>query len=63
PQLALASRAEVLAAAASGNNAAVLFVDTFNGHFESENARDAVRVLQAAGYAVHVATQADGRAP
>ncbi len=63
PGLALASRAEVLAAAASGNNAAVLFVDTFNGHFESENARDAVRVLQAAGYAVHVATQADGRAP
>jgi Fe-S oxidoreductase len=41
----------------------VLFVDTFNGHFETENARDAVRVLQAAGYAVHVARQRDGRAP
>jgi Fe-S oxidoreductase len=41
----------------------LLFVDTFNGAFETENASDAVRVLQAAGYAVHVATQADGRAP
>ena len=29
----------------------VLFVDTFNGHFETENAVAAVRVLQAAGYA------------
>jgi FAD/FMN-containing dehydrogenase/Fe-S oxidoreductase len=63
PGLSLASRAEVLAAHARGANAAVLFVDTFNGHFDSENARDAVRVLQGAGYAVHVATQADGRAP
>lgn len=63
PALALASGAEVLATAARGDNAAVLFVDTFNGYFDSENARDAVRVLQAAGYAVHVATQPDGRAP
>ena len=38
----------------------VLFVDTFNGAFESENAVDAVRVLQAGGYAVHVASRADG---
>ena len=35
--------------------AVVLFVDTFNGHFESENAVAAVRVLQAAGYTVHAA--------
>ena len=33
--------------------AVVLFVDTFNGTFETENALAAVRVLQAAGYAVH----------
>ena len=33
----------------------VLFVDTFNGQLESENAVAAVRVLQAAGYTVHAA--------
>jgi FAD/FMN-containing dehydrogenase/Fe-S oxidoreductase len=59
PSLGLATREQVLAA----ERGVVLFVDTFNGWFETENARDAVRVLQAAGYAVHVATQADGRAP
>ena len=34
----------------------VLFVDTFNGYFEhgGENARAALRVLQASGYRVHV---------
>jgi Fe-S oxidoreductase len=56
----------VLAAAkdgAAGSKSVVLFVDTFNAYFDTENATDAVRVLQAAGYAVHVATQADGRAP
>jgi Fe-S oxidoreductase len=41
----------------------VLFVDTFTGYFESLNARCAVKVLQAAGYTVHVATkqQDDGK--
>ena len=41
----------------------VLFVDTFNGYFESINARAALKVLQAAGYTVHVATklQPDGK--
>jgi Fe-S oxidoreductase len=48
-----ASRAEVLAAA----KPAVLFVDTFNGFFESENARAAFDVLVAAGYTVHVAAK------
>jgi len=33
---------------------AVLFVDTFNGTFESENASAAARVLKAAGYTLHV---------
>ncbi|MBC7380794.1 MAG: FAD-binding protein [Burkholderiaceae bacterium] len=35
----------------------VLFVDTFNGYFESTNAIAAVQVLQAAGYTVHVAAK------
>lgn len=36
----------------------VLFADTFNNYFESENARAALKVLQAAGYRVHVARPA-----
>jgi Fe-S oxidoreductase len=54
-----ASREEVLAAA----RPVVLFVDTFNGFFESENAQAALAVLQAAGYTVHLAAKAqdDGR--
>jgi FAD/FMN-containing dehydrogenase/Fe-S oxidoreductase len=38
----------------------VLFVDTFNRWHEPENARAALRVLEAAGYRVHVA-RAEGR--
>ena len=48
-----ASRDEVLAAA----KPVVLFVDTFNGYFESDNAHAALQVLQAAGYTVHIATK------
>ena len=51
PSLGLASREATL----SATKAAVLFVDTFNASFETENAVAAVRVLQAAGYGVHVA--------
>jgi FAD/FMN-containing dehydrogenase/Fe-S oxidoreductase len=40
----------------------VLFVDTFNGQLDSENAIAAVRVLAAAGYAVHAAQGARGAA-
>jgi FAD/FMN-containing dehydrogenase/Fe-S oxidoreductase len=36
----------------------VLFADTFNNYFESENAIAALQVLQAAGYKVHVARPA-----
>ena len=32
----------------------VLFVDTFSTYFEPENARAAIRVLEAAGYTVHL---------
>lgn len=55
PTLPLASRAEALAA----EKAVVLFVDTFNGSFETENALAALRVLRAGGYAVH-AVEKDG---
>ncbi|NML45260.1 FAD-binding protein [Ramlibacter sp. G-1-2-2] len=51
-----ATRDEVLAAA----KPVVLFVDTFNGFFESDNARAALRVLQAGGYTVHVAARQGG---
>ena len=50
PRYGLVDAEQALAA----DKAVVLWVDTFNGNFETENARDAVRVLQAAGYAVHV---------
>jgi Fe-S oxidoreductase len=54
-----ATREEVLAA----DKPVVLFVDTFNGFFESSNALAALTVLQAGGYTVHVATKvkADGK--
>jgi FAD/FMN-containing dehydrogenase/Fe-S oxidoreductase len=58
PRLGLATREAALAA----SKAVVLFVDTFNGAFESENAVAAVRVLQAAGYAVHVPAHPRGNA-
>jgi len=38
----------------SASRPVVLFVDTFNGYFESPNALAALKVLQAAGYTVHV---------
>jgi Fe-S oxidoreductase len=49
----LADRDSALNAAANAGKVVVLFVDTFNGAFESENALAALRVLQAAGYLVH----------
>jgi FAD/FMN-containing dehydrogenase/Fe-S oxidoreductase len=54
-----ATREEVLAA----SKPVVLFVDTFNGTFESDNASSALKVLQAAGYTAHVAVKntADGK--
>ncbi|MEK9967742.1 MAG: 4Fe-4S dicluster domain-containing protein, partial [Ferrovibrio sp.] len=54
------SRDTAIATAAAGGKVAVLFVDTFNGTFESENAWAAARVLQAAGYTLHTATKDDG---
>ncbi|MDB6107694.1 MAG: putative FAD-dependent oxidoreductase [Gammaproteobacteria bacterium] len=51
---------KTLNAAASRGKAAVLFVDTFNGTFESENALAAARVLKAAGYTLHTITKRRG---
>ncbi len=55
-----ASAEATLAAARSGGKAAVLFVDTFNGVFERENADAAARVLNAAGYTLHTLAKARG---
>jgi len=62
-RLGLVSRDALLAAHAAGSKAAVLWTDTFNDHFEPEVALAAVQVLQAAGYAVHLARGANGRVP
>ncbi len=50
---AFIGRDAALVAAAAGQRVAVLFVDTFNGGFETENALAAAQVLHAAGYALH----------
>ena len=49
-----------LSKASAGERVAVLFVDTFNGTFESENVRAAARVLRAAGYALHTISKGKG---
>ena len=46
-----------------GQREVVVLVDTFNRYFEPENARAAIRVLQAAGYRVHVARPRKGGRP
>jgi FAD/FMN-containing dehydrogenase/Fe-S oxidoreductase len=59
-ELRLTSRAECLDAARRGEKAVVLFVDTFNGTFETENALAALRVLEASGYSVYVLAKDEG---
>jgi Fe-S oxidoreductase len=51
------------AGASGGEREVVLFVDSFNRWFEPDNARAALRVLQAAGYRVRIARSADGGRP
>jgi len=46
-------RTDVFAEVTSPDADVVLFVDTFNRYFEPENARAALKVLQAAGHRVH----------
>ena len=60
PATPFADRDAALAAARAGERVAVLFVDTFNGGFETENAMAAAQVLHAAGYKVHTALKAGG---
>jgi FAD/FMN-containing dehydrogenase/Fe-S oxidoreductase len=48
-------------AAVAGQKSVVLFADTFNNSFETENLAAARRVLQAAGYQVTVLVGGDGR--
>ncbi|MEO8935479.1 MAG: FAD-linked oxidase C-terminal domain-containing protein [Burkholderiaceae bacterium] len=55
-----ASSEATLAHAAAGGKTAVLFVDTFNGTFESDNAWAAARVLIAAGYLLHTVEKQGG---
>ena len=61
----LATRATLTAAARpTAAPEVVLFADTFNNYFEPENAHAALRVLEAAGYRVHIAAPApNDRAP
>ncbi|SDD30465.1 FAD/FMN-containing dehydrogenase [Variovorax sp. CF079] len=54
------NRDMAIAAACVGRKVAVLFVDTFNGTFESENAFAAARVLKAAGYMLHTVEKDGG---
>jgi FAD/FMN-containing dehydrogenase/Fe-S oxidoreductase len=54
------SEGEVLAAARTNGRAALLFIDTFNGTFESENALAAARVLRAAGYTLGTVKKPNG---
>jgi Fe-S oxidoreductase len=51
------------AGAKSGGREVVLFVDTFSRWFEPENARAALRVLEAAGYRVSIAAPASAGRP
>ncbi len=55
-----ASGAAALEAARAGRRVAVLFVDTFNGMFEPDNAFAAARVLRRAGYLVHALAKTGG---
>jgi Fe-S oxidoreductase len=59
PRGALRARSSPASGGGEGREV-VLFADTFNRYFERENLDAALAVLAAAGYAVHVATPADG---
>jgi FAD/FMN-containing dehydrogenase/Fe-S oxidoreductase len=51
------------ASTSSATKEVVLMVDTFTRYFEPENARAALRVLEAAGYRVHLPTAIDKGRP
>lgn len=60
PPTQLSSCDELIAHAREGKKVAVLFVDTFNGTFETENALAALQVLKVAGYQVHSVIKGGG---
>ncbi len=60
PATPFVTAAVATATAQAGGKVAVLFVDTFNGGFETENALAAARVLHAAGYQLHTVEKAGG---
>ena len=47
----------------TGEREVALFVDTFNRYFEPENVRAAIRVLEQAGYRVHIAQPIEEERP
>ncbi len=51
------------AAQPQGGKEVVLFADCFNNYHEPENAHAALRVLEAAGYTVHIARAKNGTRP
>jgi FAD/FMN-containing dehydrogenase/Fe-S oxidoreductase len=55
------SRSVPPAGTATGGKEVLLFVDTFNNYMEPDNARAAQRVLEAAGYTVHLNVRAGER--
>ena len=54
------SRETALSAAKPDGKVAALFVDTFNGYFESENALAAAGLLHKAGYTLYLVAKAEG---
>lgn len=57
---AFVDKERALQVAAAGGKVAVLFVDTFTGIFDSENALAALRVLRSSGYVLHTVTKEGG---
>ncbi len=53
----------LIIADAVGKREVVLFIDTFNNYFEPDNARAALKVLEAAGYTVHIPRAKDTKRP
>ena len=56
-------RSDAAAIGPADGHEVVLFADTFNGAYERENLEDALRVLVAGGYRVHMPRPLDGGRP
>ncbi len=60
PAVPWLSSQQAITMAQAGGKVVVLFVDTFTGGFETENATAAAAVLHAAGYQLHITAKAGG---